>query len=274
MIYANQEIMIATKHHKEKVIGPIFEKHLGCKIITSTFDTDTLGTFTGEVPRLYEAHKTCELKAYQAAQFENALFAVASEGSFGPHPLVPMIPQAHEIMVFIDKINQLSIFEHLYSQDTNYFTQTIYPESQLDPLLKSIQFPSHAVCIQTPTNLFKGIQSHETLDDILKREFKQHSSLFLCSDMRAMMNPTRMKVIETLAEKLVRRIQSLCPYCSMPGFGMIGVEGYLPCQACQQHSSVFALEAWGCTKCDYQEKRLRKDGKTSIEPQFCHYCNP
>lgn len=274
MIYANQKVIIATKHHKEKVIGPILKKSLGCIIETSSFDTDTLGTFTGEVPRLHEAQKTCEIKAHQAAKLENALLAIASEGSFGPHPLIPMIPQAHEIMVFIDKKHDLTITEHLYSQKTNYLTQTIYPETPLEPLLKTVKFPSHALCIQTSSEIYKGIQSYDALYKILNQSFQHDKSVFLSTDMRAMMNPTRMEVIEELTQKLVMRIQSTCPECSIPGFGIQKVDGYLPCAYCKTDSRTYAFEIWGCCKCDYHEKRPRKDGKTAIDPQFCDKCNP
>jgi hypothetical protein len=52
--------------------------------------------------------------------------------------------------------------------------------------------------------------------------------VFIQTDMRAHMNPTRMKVITELAEKMDNRLATLCPKCSCPGGGLlIMLKGYL-----------------------------------------------
>ena len=51
-MFRERNLFIATKHEKEKVIAPILEKELGVKcFVAENFDTDVLGTFTGEVER-------------------------------------------------------------------------------------------------------------------------------------------------------------------------------------------------------------------------------
>jgi hypothetical protein len=51
-MFKGRKLIIATKHKKEIVIAPILEKGLGVKCFTDeTFDTDRLGTFTGEIER-------------------------------------------------------------------------------------------------------------------------------------------------------------------------------------------------------------------------------
>ena len=51
-MFSDRKLLIVTKHEKEKVIAPILEKALGltCHVVQN-FDTDTLGTFTGEIDR-------------------------------------------------------------------------------------------------------------------------------------------------------------------------------------------------------------------------------
>jgi hypothetical protein len=83
-----------------------------------------------------------------------------------------------------------------------------------------------------------------------------------------------MQVIGELAKKLALRILSLCPQCQTPGFGQKGVTGFLSCQQCQMPSDVYAFEVWGCIQCDYQEEKIRSDGKENINPQYCQFCNP
>ncbi|MFM8719806.1 MAG: hypothetical protein ACKOFH_09800, partial [Chthoniobacterales bacterium] len=64
--YAGASFALLTKHAKEQAIAPRFARTLGAKIsLIDTFDTDTLGTFTREVPRfgsqLDAARKKAEL---------------------------------------------------------------------------------------------------------------------------------------------------------------------------------------------------------------------
>jgi hypothetical protein len=51
-MFEGRRLLIATKHHKEQVIAPVFEKELAVQCFTSDeFDTDSLGTFSGEIER-------------------------------------------------------------------------------------------------------------------------------------------------------------------------------------------------------------------------------
>ena len=51
-VYCEQTVSLATKHAKERAITRPFCFSLGLDVLTLTgLDADTLGTFTGEVPR-------------------------------------------------------------------------------------------------------------------------------------------------------------------------------------------------------------------------------
>lgn len=277
MSYVKKGILVATKHQKEQVIGPIFKKYLGCETFVTEFDTDKLGTFTGEIPRLKDAMSICKDKAVMAAQLTGHPYALASEGSFGPHPIMPFLPYAQEWMVFVDLESDITIFEEIKTSETNYQTKWIDVDSDINDFLNQVKFPSHGLCLQTSclkTVIAKGIQNHQQLQEALKNGFELDTRLLLSTDMRAMMNPSRMNVIEKLSEQLVLRIKSLCPQCQSPGFGRAGVAGHLACQQCHMPSEFPALEVWACVQCDYQENRPRKDGKVNIDPQYCQFCNP
>ena len=86
-MFEGRTLIIATKHQKEKVIVPLFEKQFGarCKV-SINFDTDTLGTFTGEIEREHDALTTLRNKCLMAMELNNCDLGVANEGSFGPHP--------------------------------------------------------------------------------------------------------------------------------------------------------------------------------------------
>ena len=52
-MFDNRILLIATKHQQETVIGPLFKKSFDLNSkISVNFDTDSLGTFTGEVERI------------------------------------------------------------------------------------------------------------------------------------------------------------------------------------------------------------------------------
>jgi len=52
LLFENRKLVIVTKHKKERVIAPLLEKHLGVVCFVSEgFDTNTLGTFCGEIER-------------------------------------------------------------------------------------------------------------------------------------------------------------------------------------------------------------------------------
>lgn len=277
MYYRNQSVLLASKHEKEKAIAAPFMTRLSCTLRVHDFDTDQFGTFTGEIPRTLSPYETCLLKAKTAAKHYNCPLAVASEGSFGPHPAFPFVSSDHELMVFFDRTRDWIIAEQLVSQKTNYATLTINKNTDLDAFLKRVYFPSHALIVQVPSNnhvLAKGVNDLESLNHQLDLGFETEKELLLATDMRAMMNPTRMEVIGELADKLTRRIASLCSRCNRPGFGFKTTKGFLPCALCGSSTSFYEQEVWGCIGCEYTEYKMRQDGRLKADPSYCYYCNP
>ena len=277
MIYKDKSVLVASKHNKEQVLEPIFREKLGCHLCVEDIDTDQFGTFTGEIPRPLSPYETCVLKAKHAAHEKKYLLSIASEGSFGPHPSNPFIPHAHEIMVFVDLEHDWVIAEQLVTPNTNYNMMTIDQDTILDAFLASVHFPSHALTLQSGDRknvLEKGINSHDKLRASLAIGFKKYNELWVATDMRAMMNPTRMQTLAELAEKLAVRIARSCPGCGIPGFGFISVSGYLPCSLCGDETNLYRYEDWGCVRCDYQEQRPRPDQLIVSDPTHCNYCNP
>ena len=58
-MYKGKLVILATKHQKEKVIGPVFEAELGCLVhVPTDYDTDQFGTFSGEIPRKLSQYET------------------------------------------------------------------------------------------------------------------------------------------------------------------------------------------------------------------------
>lgn len=277
MYYKDKNVLLASKHEKEQAIAIPFMTRLSCSLSVQDFDTDQFGTFTGEIARTLSPYETCLLKAKTAAEQYGYVYSVASEGSFGPHPAFPFLPSAHELMVFIDKKHDWVVVEQLVSQKTNYEMITINKLMDIEPFLKRVRFPSHALILLANTNkrvLAKGINKLENLIHYLNLGFKEEKELLLATDMRAMMNPTRMEVIGELADKLALRVATICVQCTCPGFGFKSTRGALPCSLCNSPSSFYEEEVWGCIACDYLEYKMRRDGLLKADPTYCNYCNP
>ena len=279
LMYKDKAVILATKHGKEKVIQPPFVSELGCHIyVTDQYDTDQFGTFTGEIPRKLPPYETLIKKAKVAAEQFGYDCAIASEGSFGPHPYIYFAPGDTELIAFVDLKNDLIISEFEISTATNYSHKDITIEEDYQDFITQAKFPTHGLIIRTlnskETYIEKGIQEYKQLEVAIQKAFQYTNTIRIETDMRAMMNPSRMEIIRILAIKLAKRIQQKCLQCNTPGFGKITTEGHLSCEACNAPTKFYRQKVLSCLKCDYKIYQARDDGKKFIEPQHCVYCNP
>ena len=85
-MFEGRNLLIATKHRKETVIAPLFSDAFGVHcFISDEIDTDSLGTFSGEIARKKNTIETLRDKCDLAYKTVGADFVMASEGSFGQH---------------------------------------------------------------------------------------------------------------------------------------------------------------------------------------------
>lgn len=278
-MFRDRQLLIATRHGKEKVIQPVLERSLGVHcFISNDFNTDLLGTFTGEIPREGSPIDTLRRKCLMAMEQTGADLAVASEGSFGPHPQVYMIPANEEFLILIDKVNQLEIISRELSISTNFSSQEITSFEELKQFADTTGFPSHAIILRDQYNsvqdVVKGIQDENVLMHEFERMFRNYGKLFAETDMRAMYNPKRMEVIALAAEKLVAKINHQCPSCGMPGFDIIKAIPGLPCAVCSSPTGAALSYIYRCWKCNHEEQINFPQQKEKEDPMYCDYCNP
>jgi len=278
-LFQGRKLLIATKHHKEKVIAPILEAELGVEcFVLPDFETDVFGTFTREVERRESPFSTLRQKCYKAFEESDADLVVASEGSFGPHPVLFYVPVDEELVLLIDKKNNLEIGAKEISTTTNFMSAEIHLEEELIEFANKAKFPSHGLIVRNSQDYSdhfeKGITSWEKLFEVF-RHFKQnYGTVYLETDMRAMYNPTRMQIIEQVTQKLVLKIKSLCPECQTPGFGITETIQGLPCQICQYPTRSILSYIYSCQKCGFSKEEKYPNGKTTEDPGLCDCCNP
>lgn len=278
-MFKGRDLVIATKHGKERVIAPIVEKELGVKCFVSLdLDTDLLGTFTGEIERKNDPITSARNKCFMAMELTNCDIAIASEGSFGPHPSLFFIPADDEIIVLIDKKNGLEIIVRELNTETNFNGSDIKTEEELLAFAANANFPSHGLILRKSKDeygdIVKGINSVEQLSKVFIELMNDFGTAFVETDMRAMYNPTRMKIIESATQKLIKKINTLCPICNMPGFGITDAKEGLPCEICNFPTRSTLSYLYTCQKCNYTKEEKYPKGKKIEDPMYCDYCNP
>jgi hypothetical protein len=283
--YRGRQIAMASLHRKEQILARPLRAGLGlCLIHASDVDTDRFGSFSGERPRLDDAPTTCQRKAEAALEALGLDLGIASEGSFGPHPAVPMLPVGQEWMTFVDRRDGLMISDQWMSRSTNYSScQSDDPET-IAGWLRQVGFPSHALMVRPldPERssrggwLAKGVHDPQQLAALMAEAVRCSPvrQAWLETDMRAHCNPTRRIAIRQLAFRLVRKVASACPACSAPGWGVVDTRVGLPCDACGLATRLVKEELLGCGVCSHRESRPRRDGLWAADPMHCDLCNP
>ena len=278
-MFQDRKLVIATKHEKEKVIAPLLEKELGvfC-FVNENFDTDVLGTFTGEIERDQDPVATARQKCLMAMELSDCDLGIASEGSFGPHPSMFFVNADDEFLIFIDKKTNLEIIVRELSTATNFNGKKIKSERELLAFAEAANFPSHGLILRKAKEdnqeIEKGITDINHLKAAFNTLFKKYGSLYAETDMRAMFNPSRMQVIITATKKLIEKIKSRCPQCTKPGFGITEVKSGLTCSLCGTPTNSTISYIFVCQYCAFSKEEMYPHSKTSEDPMYCDYCNP
>lgn len=277
-MFRGKKILLATMHQKELAIKPPMEKALGCEIIVSqNFDTDQFGTFCGEKQRFLSPKEMVIHKAKVAMSQYSFPFGLASEGTFGPHPLIPFTPFQEELLGFVDLENHIEIVVKKQTTKTNYAMMEFKSGEPIDSFLSTYHFPSHAMIVREMTSeqvIAKGIQTFDELEAALNKAFTLSQTIRLETDMRAMFNPTRMATIKELTFDLINRLQTVCSKCRTYGFGETHVTGNLPCSFCKTETQLYTNVIEKCVNCDHYITKPRADNLLYADPTYCNYCNP
>ena len=277
--YTGQRVALLTQHGKERVIAPVLESALGCRVERVTgYDTDLLGTFTRDIPRAGTQLEAARRKARIGMQLAGRPLGLASEGTFGPDPMAGMFPWNVELLIWIDDVRGMEVvgiaqgkanFGHLLARDW----------AAAETFARRWGFPEHHLVVrpegEDDSRIRKGISSWAEFETIFTWALKQSPSglAFLETDVRAHVNPTRLENIRLAAEDLAKKLRSFCPECGTPGFWVVERVPGLPCQDCGAPTRETQADVLGCVKCPHRATR-EHTGRNTAEPTWCDYCNP
>lgn len=276
--YQGARIALLTQHGKEKTIAPLFSESLGAAIEhVSGFDTDSLGTFTREVRRFGSQRDAAREKARIGLALSGLPFALASEGSVGG-ALLGLVPWDVECVLFVDTHLGIEIAGRAGGPALNRHALVETPE-ELSAFASQAGFPEHALVVRPDgpddPRIRKGLREEGALREAFVRALgeSQRGAVFVENDMRAHMNPTRMKLIEAATRDLLDRIASDCPSCGAPGFGAEEAIAGLPCSVCLTPTEETLAYRWRCVACRYSSIRDRPEAGLA-GPSSCPACNP
>lgn len=278
--FESKSFSVATKHKKEIVFSNVFSS-LGLFFVPAPqIDTDVLGTFTGETERKHSPLETAVQKVkLLASQFKDVDFIIANEGSFGPHPYIPFVTADSEVIVLFDTKTETYFYLHNITTETNFAEKEISSVHQLEDFLNEIQFPSHAVIVSATSDdgitLFeKAIQDADMLKASINRllSISKNGLVKVQTDMRAHLNPSRMKFIKQCAVKFVEELKIVCPQCNYPQFKISRTERGLPCYNCNTPTQSVKNYYYECKNCNYIQ--TKENEKEYEDPMYCEVCNP
>lgn len=277
--YAGQRVALLTQHGKERWVAPVLHAALGCQIErVDGFDTDRLGSFTREVARVGSQLDAARQKARIGMQLSGLSLGLASEGSFAPDPFSGQLPWNLELLVFIDEPRGIEVVAQ--AQGAALHVHGLAADwAQAQALARRAGFPAHHLTLRPDDaddpRVCKGLADWNALQAAFDRALAQsHSGLiFLESDLRAHAHPGRQQHIERAAQALAAKLQTRCPACDCPGFGLIERIPGLPCADCGRPTREPCADLYGCLRCDLRQKRARTDSQLA-DPARCDTCNP
>jgi hypothetical protein len=276
--YRGRVAAMATKHDKATLVRPVLAEILELDVVEVEVDTDTLGTFGGEIERTAAPRDTAIAKARMGMDASGHRIGIASEGTIGPSHAVAFLLVCTELIVLVDDVRGIIITGTEHAYDLVAVGEDVDATSDLSDLLRRAQFPAHAMIVSavgasTPT-VIKGIQDLVTLHAAVRTctERSPHGRARVETDLRAHKCPSRRPVIARAARDLANRAATVCPACSTPGYGPIRNEVGVPCAWCGRKTNTIRARIHGCLSCSAEHSEIVQ--ADLADPGHCAWCNP
>ena len=281
----NLSACLVSKHKKADHIAGILNDAFGWQVnANETFNTDMLGTFSGESERTLTALECAIYKAEKALTLCNDDIGLGSEGSFNPdaygvmtvnQELLACMHRKHGLLAVGKAIRPVHVKTWtLQRDDIGALNEIIEALPQNQALLMRLIDPSERNISVQYGNIYKGLLSREQIHAAFAALSETDAALQLevCYDLRAMHCPERQVTLGLAANNLVERLQSVCPQCNAFDFyAEVRVPGLL-CETCQLPTSMTKAFKATCNHCDF--KSLKPVEQRFAETVNCPFCNP
>ena len=277
-LYQNRKVAFLTQHGKQELVRPVLEPVLGCNVqLAMGFDTDQLGTFSGEVKRIEGQLQTARTKARIGMQLLGVPLGIASEGAIVPDPFGGLMPWNIELLIWLDDVRQIEVVG-MAQGPARSLHRVVRSLNEQEKFALEAGFPEHHLVLRpqsendprTRKGLSDWAQLRRAFEDC-QREAHNHL-VYAENDHRAFCSPTRQAMIGRAATDLVQKLQSSCPKCAMPGFAVNGHTSGLPCKLCGLPTRLARAYTWTCSSCGHH--RDEPVLQAHADPGRCDHCNP
>ncbi|NDG85575.1 MAG: hypothetical protein EBX52_11155 [Proteobacteria bacterium] len=212
-------------------------------------------------------------------QEPDARLALASEGSFGPHPSFGFALCNHEALLLVDRLSGREFYAETLSSFSRALEIEFSSRENLGEALEKLGAPAHGVVIRpkgAAGPVVKGLRTFHgvaraVVDCLLE---SPESKVILANDLRAHQNPTRLMRIGETAARLIEQLQSFCPACDAIGFQPVSREAGIPCADCETPTPLVRGHNWECAECRHREFRSSRGASERANPANCPSCNP
>jgi hypothetical protein len=280
--YRGRTVVFATRHGKERQAEAPFRELLDARVVApDEIDTDRFGTFTGDVPRTATPWRTALDKARLGVELTGIPLALASEASYGG---AWWAGRHHELLLFHDSARDITLAEEASAATHDPGATAVGSVDEALAAAARFGFPAvHAVAVAGRDGAMvarKGLADADALAAAVAellgggggRGDGGDARVRVGPDHRAHADPPRRSVIAALCTRMAERLARPCPYCRMPGWGLVDVERGLPCALCGTPSAAVAADVHGCGSCG--ATRAVPRAERTVDPRWCDACNP
>ena len=175
----------------------------------------------------------------------------------------------------IKKYN-LEICGNYRTGQTNIDSTYVQSVDEAITFAKKVGFPEHGIIIKKRNRIYKNITTEQelvaTVGHLLSGFFTK--KVLLETDMRAHKNPSRRIAIEQATLHLIQMMQSFCPRCGIPGFGVKEYSKTSKCSCCGFPTEFPTHEIYQCQSCAHSEIKPIDSQELFTDPMYCSRCNP
>ena len=275
------DAVLATKHGKLALIAPALAT-VGYRVRAVDVDTDTLGTFSGEVERQGSPRDVAVAKARLGMAVTGVGVGLASEGTVGPSPHVPFATADTELVVLVDDRRGLVVVGLHVSHELRVVGEDVAPGDPLDTLIERAGVggaDGHHLIVRPAAGarrpVVKEVGDVGALVEAVARcaATSDDGRARVETDLRAHRCPSRRPAIAAAAQDLATRLAASCPACGLPGWGPVRSVGGRPCADCGAPTDAPRADVEGCVACPEERERPRAD-TGPVDPARCGWCNP
>ena len=281
----NLSACLVSKHNKIEYIETALKRAFAWQLNGSNrFDTDMLGTFSGESERTLSPIDCAIYKANKALKLSGNDIGLGSEGSFNPDGYGVMTVNQELLACVHREKGLLAVGQAIRPVHVRTWTIELSDAAKVEEIIEAL--PDNQALIMRTVDVadentavqygetFKGLLSEEQIHTAYAALCGAKSSLKIeiCYDLRAMFCPERQVTIGLAAKNLVERLLSVCPHCNTIDFyAEIRLSG-LPCETCGLPTTMTKAFKAKCNECEFESVN-------PVEQQFaetvnCSFCNP